>query len=301
MADVTRFFYLKQANGEMSETPTHLGAKAENVTIQPAEGEALLNAQSEFERMWQVDSDLDDKIDKEIEDREQAIIDEATARSNADNALQTNIYNEAEARANADTAEKNAREAAIAAEQKARDDADKAEQKVREDADKAEEEARKKAVQDLADALEKAVGDLAADIEGAIDSARETANGMVTELDNDLQAQIDSLDTQVDALAEIALVEEEQLITEETNVPFVETEKAYKYILVNCSYNGNRLPVQKILADGEPTELVFYSVGEEELLYYSLKATVAEGGLGITDMKANSEAEFKILSIYGCN
>ena len=294
MADVTRFFYLKQANGELSETPTHLGAKAENVTIQPAEGEALLNAQSEFERMWQMDTYLENKINTEITDRKQAISDEETARNNADNALQTNINNEAAARANADTAEQNAREAAIAAEQKARDDADKAEQKAREDADKAEEEARKKAVQDLADALEKAVGDLAADIEGAIDSARETANGMVTELDNDLQAQIDSLE-------EIALVEEEQLITEETNVPFVETEKAYKYILLNCSYNGNRLPVQKVLADGESTELVFYSVGEEELLYYSLKATVAEGGLGITDMKANSEAEFKILSIYGCN
>ena len=234
---VTRYMTVKSSKGETISAD--LGAKAKYVTIQSAEGGALLNAQSEFERMWQVDSDLDDKIDKEIADREQAILDE--------------------------------------------------------------EKVRKKAVQDLADALEKAVGDLAADIEGAIDSARETANGMVTELDNDLQAQIDSLNTQVDALEEIVLVEEEQLITEETNVPFVETEKAYKYILLNCSYNGNRLPVQKVLADGEPTELVFYSVGEEELLYYSLKATVAEGGLGITDMKANSEAEFKILSIYGCN
>ena len=80
---VTRYFYKKLEDGSMSETPTHLGAKAEYVTIQPAEGEELLNAQSEFERMWQMDTHLENKIDTEITDRKNAITEEATTRQNA--------------------------------------------------------------------------------------------------------------------------------------------------------------------------------------------------------------------------
>lgn len=95
---VTRYFYKKLEDGSMSETPTHLGAKAEYVTIKPAEGEELLNAQSEFQRMWQMDTYLENKIDTEITDRKNAIAEEATARQNADNTLQANINTEAEAR-----------------------------------------------------------------------------------------------------------------------------------------------------------------------------------------------------------
>ena len=80
---VTRYFYEKLEDGSMSETPTHLGAKAEYVTIKPAEGEELLNAQSEFQRMWQMDTYLENKIDTEITDRKNAIAKEVTDRNDA--------------------------------------------------------------------------------------------------------------------------------------------------------------------------------------------------------------------------
>ena len=82
---VTRYFYKKLEDGSMSKTPTHLGAKAEYVTIRPAEGEELLNAQSEFQRMWQMDTYLENKIDTEITDRKNAITEEVTARQTAIN------------------------------------------------------------------------------------------------------------------------------------------------------------------------------------------------------------------------
>ena len=60
------------------------------------------NIAAEIERAKAKEAELLEAINKEISDREKAVSDEATARTNADTTLQTNIDNEAAARGSAD-------------------------------------------------------------------------------------------------------------------------------------------------------------------------------------------------------
>ena len=294
---VTRYFYKKLEDGSMSETPTHLGAKAEYVTIKPAEGEELLNAQSEFQRMWQMDTYLENKINTEITDRKNAITEEATARQNADATLQTNINAEAEARAAAVKAEQEAREAAVTAEQ----------------------EAREADINDVLQALATEVTD------------RQTAiNSAIRILDEDLQEQIDTnkanINTNtsnininataisnnttaiaknassIEALKEVLLYTsdtEVSVITEDTVLNL--SEASYTYILIYCEYNGKRMPVYQVLADGASSEVIYHSLTEDGVCYIGMNMLVSENTLAISNIiNSNDTAEFKILNIYGC-
>lgn len=266
---VSRYFYKKLDDGNMSSEPTYLGAKAEHVTIKPASGEELLNAQSEFERMWQVDTDLNDKIDKEIKDREQAITDEAALRSNADTILQNNIDAETEARSKADQAESEARTAAIAAEKEARQE----------------------------------------EIANAIADEVVNRNVAIGELDVDLQGQIDDLSTAIatntsaiETLKEVLLYAadtEVAAITEDTILNL--SEATYTYILIYCEYNGKRMPVYQVLADGASSEIIYHSLTDEGICYIGMNMLVSENTLAISNIvNSKSDAEFKILNIYGC-
>lgn len=264
---VTRYFYKKLEDGSMSETPTHLGAKAEYVTIQPAEGEELLNAQSEFQRMWQMDTYLENKIDTEITDRKNAITEEATARQNADNTLQANINTEAEAREAAVKAEREAREAAITAEQ----------------------EAREKDINDVLLALATEVTDR----DNAISEAIEELN---------LPNQLDGLADDITALEEKLLYTagaDAVAITEDTVLNL--SEETYKYILIYCEYNGKRMPIYQVLADGASSEVIYHSLTEDGVCYIGMNMLVSENTLAISNIiNSNDTAEFKILNIYGC-
>lgn len=272
---VSRYFYKKLENGSMSSEPTHLGAKAEHVTIQPAIGEELLNAQSEFERMWQVDTDLNNKIDKEITDREQAITNEAAARSNADTILQNNIDAEAEARTNADKAEFEARTAAIAAEEQAREDKDNT----------------------ILEALSQEIADRQNKINEAIGQEVSDRNTAI----NDAIAALD-LKNQFDALKEKLLYTadtEAAAITEDIVLNL--SEAVYTYILIYCEYNGKRMPVYQVLADGAGSEIVYHSLTEDGICYVGMNILVSENTLAISNViNSNVTAEFKILNIYGC-
>lgn len=279
---VTRYFYKKLEDGSMSETPTHLGAKAEYVTIKPAEGEELLNAQSEFERMWQMDTHLENKIDTEITDRKNAITEEATARQNADATLQTNINAEAEAREAAVKAEREAREAAITAEQ----------------------EAREKDINDVLLALATEVTDRQTAINTAITKE-------ITDRDNAISEAIEELNlpNQLDGLADdIAALEEKLLYTAGTDAVAITedtvlnlSEETYKYILIYCEYNGKRMPVYQVLADGASSEVIYHSLTEDGVCYIGMNMLVSENTLAISNIiNSNDTAEFKILNIYGC-
>lgn len=279
---VTRYFYKKLEDGSMSETPTHLGAKAEYVTIQPAEGEELLNAQSEFQRMWQMDTYLENKIDTEITDRKNAITEEATARKNADNTLQANINTEAEAREAAVKAEREAREAAITAEQ----------------------EAREKDINDVLLALATEVTDRQTAINTAITKE-------ITDRDNAISEAIEELNlpNQLDGLADdIAALEEKLLYTAGTDAVAITedtvlnlSEETYKYILIYCEYNGKRMPVYQVLADGASSEVIYHSLTEDGVCYIGMNMLVSENTLAISNIiNSNDTAEFKILNIYGC-
>ena len=283
---VTRYFYKKLEDGSMSETPTHLGAKAEYVTIQPAEGEELLNAQSEFERMWQMDTQLENKIDTEITDRKNAITEEATARQNADATLQTNINAEAEARA-----------AAIKAEQEARDEEDG---KIL--------EALATEITDRQTAINNAIRTLDEDLQGQIDTNKANINTNTSNININATAisnnttAIAKNTSSIEALKEVLLYTsdaEASVITEDTVLNL--SEASYSYILIYCEYNGKRMPVYQVLADGASSEVIYHSLTEDGICYIGMNMLVSENTLAISNIiNSNDTAEFKILNIYGC-
>ena len=253
---VTRYFYKKLEDGSMSKTPTHLGAKAEYITIRPAEGEELLNAQSEFERMWQMDAYLENKIDTEITDRKNAITEEAIARQNADNTLQGNIAAEAEARDAAVKTERQAREAAI-------------------------------------NNVLKALADEIVNRNNAISNTIEELN--LPDRFNKLADDITALEEKLLYTADADTV----AITEDTVLNL--SEETYKYILIYCEYNGKRMPVYQVLADGASSEVIYHSLTEDGVCYISMNMLVSENTLAISNIiNSNDTAEFKILNIYGC-
>lgn len=290
---VTRYFYKKLEDGSMSETPTHLGAKAEYVTIKPAEGEELLNAQSEFERMWQMDTHLENKIDTEITDRKNAITEEATARQNADNTLQTNINTEAEARAAAVKAEQEAREAAISAEQKARDEED----------DK------------ILEALATEVTDRQTAIDTAIATEVTNRNNAISDAIGDLAddlAQIETNTTDIYNLQKRVLLDTEQVITSEGAITLKEDVTNLHSMEIEISYNGNNVGYYSIKPG--TTSLTFTSLSSTGFKNSSVTFTTSESTLTVipnASMSIDAEGtivmqeglledtEFKILNIYG--
>lgn len=228
---VTRYFYEKLEDGSMSETPTHLGAKAEYVTIKPAEGEELLNAQSEFQRMWQMDTYLENKIDTEITDRKNAITEEVTARQNADVTLQTNINAEAEAREAAVKAEREAREAAITAEQKARDEED----------DK------------ILEALATEITDRQTAIDTAIADEIVNRNKAISDTVQPVEKKVDDLQTITLALSqftrEYIMYQNEKSENFDINnntFKLLEHPDNFRYFHIDCEYNGKQVPTIKI-------------------------------------------------------
>lgn len=268
---VTRYFYKKLEDGSMSETPTHLGAKAEYVTIKPAEGEELLNAQSEFQRMWQMDTYLENKIDTEITDRKNAITEEATARQNADNTLQDNINAEAEAR-------------------------DEEDGKILE-----------ALATEIAD-RQTAIRTLDEDLQGQIDTNKANINTNTSNINinataiSNNTAAIAKNTSSIETLKEVLLYAsdaETSVITEDTVLNL--SEASYTYILIYCEYNGKRMPVYQVLADGASSEVVYHSLTEDGICYIGMNMLVSENTLAISNIiNSNDTAEFKILNIYGC-
>jgi Skp family chaperone for outer membrane proteins len=190
---------------------------------------------------------------------------------NADNQLQTNIDNEVEAR-----------EAAITAEQ----------------------EAREKDINDVLLALATEVTDRQTAINTAITKE-------ITDRDNAISEAIEELNlpNQFDGLADdIAALEEKLLytasadavaITEDTVLNL--SEETYKYILIYCEYNGKRMPVYQVLADGASSEVIYHSLTEDGVCYIGMNMLVSENTLAISNIiNSNDTAEFKILNIYGC-
>lgn len=257
---VSRYFYKKLANGKMSPNPTYLGAKAEYVTIEPASGEELLDAQSEFERMWQMDTQLNQRLTDEIKNRV---------------------------------------------------DADLAEKKTREEADTAEANARTKAVEDEAKIREEADTKITGNLTKEIDDRKAAINKEVNDRNDAIENAIDKLDltNQLNGLADdIAALEEKLLYTAaEDETAIVENRilnlevKTYKYILIYCEYNGKRMPVYQVLADGKSSEIIYHSLGESGICYIKMDMSVANNQLTISNIVNSSDtAEFKILNIYGC-
>lgn len=279
---VTRYFYKKLEDGSMSKTPTHLGAKAEYVTIRPAEGEELLNAQSEFERMWQMDTYLENKIDTEIIDRKNAIAEEATERQNADDILQENITAEAEARA-----------AAIEAEQEARTTAITTEQEARKEEDGKILKALAAEATDRQTAINTAIADEVVNRNKAISDTIKGLN--LPNRFNELADDIVALEEKLLYTADANTV----AITEDTVLNL--SEETYKYILIYCEYNGKRMPVYQVLADGSSSEVIYHSLTENGVCYIGMNMLVSENTLAISNIiNSNDTAEFKILNIYGC-
>lgn len=88
-------------------------------------------------------------------------------------------------------------------------------------------------------------------------------------------------------------------ITEGTELNL--SEETYKYILIYCEYNGKRMPVYQVLADGASSEIVYHSLTEDGICYIGMNMLVSENTLKISKIfNSNSTAEFKILNIYGC-
>lgn len=268
---VTRFFYVKQPDGSMPENPTEIGAKASNVTIVPPSGEGLLDAQSEFARMWQVDIDLNNKISTEILDRQKdvesltgAIATEVSTRMSQYDELISKIADETEAR------------------------------------DKADDVITDTIVQEIVD-RQNAIRVLDEDLQGQIDS--HTAN--ITKNTGDIATNVSAISKNAADIQALkgrvlyAAEAETEAITEDITLDLVESECTY--VLINCEYNGKRMPACRVLTDGVNTELVLHSLTDEGISYIGMEASVSENQLTISNIVNNDELTFKVLNVYGYN
>jgi hypothetical protein len=88
-------------------------------------------------------------------------------------------------------------------------------------------------------------------------------------------------------------------ITEDTTLNL--SEETYKYILIYCEYNGKRMPVYQVLADGASSEVIYHSLTDDGVCYIGMNMLVSKNTLAISNViNSNDTAEFKILNIYGC-